>query len=234
MIGWPSLLYSHFVCLTLCSRDLRPVRVSKSSWTYWSVRLRRQRRCWRSQTQLAHQSSLWSRHIWKNWRYEKRCCLCYCCTFCVWTPGAFSLKRLGICVRWSCNKCHSNKKRRSKSNSSDSHFSLFLIWRTKHVCSVGCPTEKCVLMCSQVHLLKLSSLSPDLERVNELVYRLPVSDRDVKRLQSLNRSWATHSAHLTERFRYLKPSNFTCSTVNFEQSVTTFLQVKHPPRYVMA
>lgn len=55
----------------------------------------------------------------------------------------------------------------------------------------------------QVHLLKLSSLSPDLERVNELVYRLPVSDRDVKRLQILNRTWATHTAHLNERFRYV-------------------------------
>lgn len=59
-------------------------------------------------------------------------------------------------------------------------------------------------MCAvfQVYLLKLSSLSADLERVNDLVYRLPVSDRDVKQLQSLNRSWAAHSAHLTERFRY--------------------------------
>lgn len=55
----------------------------------------------------------------------------------------------------------------------------------------------------QVHLLKLSSLSPDLERINELVYRLPVSDSDVKRLQSLNRNWAVHTAHLNERFRYL-------------------------------
>ncbi|XP_074471039.1 nesprin-1-like isoform X4 [Sebastes fasciatus] len=56
----------------------------------------------------------------------------------------------------------------------------------------------------KVHLLKLSSLSPDLERVNELVYRLPVSDRDVKRLQSLNRAWAAHTAHLTERFSKLQ------------------------------
>ncbi|XP_026174038.1 nesprin-1 isoform X1 [Mastacembelus armatus] len=52
----------------------------------------------------------------------------------------------------------------------------------------------------KIHLLKLSSLAPDLERVNELVYRLPVSDRDVKRLQGLNRAWAAHSAHLIERF----------------------------------
>ncbi|XP_031731325.1 nesprin-1 isoform X8 [Anarrhichthys ocellatus] len=56
----------------------------------------------------------------------------------------------------------------------------------------------------KVYLLKLSSLSPDLERVNESVYRLPVSDRDVKRLQSLNRAWAAHSAHLTERFSKLQ------------------------------
>ncbi|XP_039981881.1 nesprin-1-like isoform X4 [Xiphias gladius] len=56
----------------------------------------------------------------------------------------------------------------------------------------------------KVHLLKLSSLSPDLERVNELVYRLPVSDRDVKQLQSLNRAWAAHCAHLTERFSKLQ------------------------------
>ncbi|KAG7275371.1 hypothetical protein CRUP_007927 [Coryphaenoides rupestris] len=52
--------------------------------------------------------------------------------------------------------------------------------------------------------LKLSSLSPDLERLNELAYRLPLSDRDMKRLQGLNRSWASHSAHLTERFSKLQ------------------------------
>ncbi|KAG7255824.1 hypothetical protein CRUP_009519 [Coryphaenoides rupestris] len=56
----------------------------------------------------------------------------------------------------------------------------------------------------KVHLLKLSSLSPDLERLNELAYRLPLSDRDMKRLQGLNRSWASHSAHLTERFSKLQ------------------------------
>ncbi|KAK0149352.1 Nesprin-1 [Merluccius polli] len=56
----------------------------------------------------------------------------------------------------------------------------------------------------KVQLLKLSSLSPDLERLNELAYRLPLSDRDMKRLQGLNRSWASHSAHLTERFSKLQ------------------------------
>ncbi|CAL9692474.1 unnamed protein product [Knipowitschia caucasica] len=56
----------------------------------------------------------------------------------------------------------------------------------------------------KIELLKLSSLAADLERVNDVVYRLPVSDTDIKQLQSLNRSWAAHSAHLTERFSKLQ------------------------------
>ncbi|XP_068610253.1 nesprin-1 [Brachionichthys hirsutus] len=56
----------------------------------------------------------------------------------------------------------------------------------------------------KAHLLKLSSLCPDLEHVNELAYRLPVGDRDVQRLQGLNRAWAVHSAHLAERFSKLQ------------------------------
>uniref|UniRef100_A0A3B4YE87 Spectrin repeat containing nuclear envelope protein 1 n=1 Tax=Seriola lalandi dorsalis TaxID=1841481 RepID=A0A3B4YE87_SERLL len=71
--------------------------------------------------------------------------------------------------------------------------------------SVGSPELHVVqTLKNNIHLLKLSSLSPDLERVNELVYRLPVSDRDVKQLQSLNRAWAAHCAHLTERFSKLQ------------------------------
>uniref|UniRef100_A0A674A285 Spectrin repeat containing nuclear envelope protein 1 n=1 Tax=Salmo trutta TaxID=8032 RepID=A0A674A285_SALTR len=53
-------------------------------------------------------------------------------------------------------------------------------------------------------MCKLSSHSPDLERVNELAYRLPLNDREIKRLQSLNRAWTSHSAHLTERFSKLQ------------------------------
>ncbi|XP_061559702.1 nesprin-1 isoform X16 [Phycodurus eques] len=53
-------------------------------------------------------------------------------------------------------------------------------------------------------LSKLSSLSPDLERVNVLMYRLPLSDGDLKRLQCLNRAWASHSALLSERFSKLQ------------------------------
>ncbi|XP_057678025.1 nesprin-1 isoform X5 [Corythoichthys intestinalis] len=53
-------------------------------------------------------------------------------------------------------------------------------------------------------LSKLSSLSPDLERVNVVMYRLPLNDGDLKRLQSLNRAWTSHSALLSERFSKLQ------------------------------
>ncbi|XP_061127011.1 nesprin-1-like isoform X2 [Syngnathus typhle] len=53
-------------------------------------------------------------------------------------------------------------------------------------------------------LSKLSRLSPDLERVNMLMYKLPVSDGDLKRVQRLNRAWASHSALLSERFSKLQ------------------------------
>jgi len=52
-------------------------------------------------------------------------------------------------------------------------------------------------------MLKLSSLSPDLERLNELGYQLPLNDNEIKRLQNLNRSWSSDSARIIERFRYV-------------------------------
>lgn len=51
-------------------------------------------------------------------------------------------------------------------------------------------------------MLKFSSMASDLERLNELAYRLPLSDSEIKRMQNLNRNWATISAHTTERFRF--------------------------------
>lgn len=51
-------------------------------------------------------------------------------------------------------------------------------------------------------MLKFSSMSPELERLNELGYRLPLNDSEIKRMQNLNRSWSTGSAQTTERFRY--------------------------------
>ncbi|MCJ8736789.1 hypothetical protein PDJAM_G00016450 [Pangasius djambal] len=53
-------------------------------------------------------------------------------------------------------------------------------------------------------MLKFSSMAPDLERLNELAYRLPLSDSEIKRMQNLNRNWATISAQTTERFSKLQ------------------------------
>ncbi|TSO25166.1 Nesprin-1 [Bagarius yarrelli] len=53
-------------------------------------------------------------------------------------------------------------------------------------------------------MLKFSSMSSDLERLNELAYRLPLSDSEIKRMQNLNRNWATVSAETTERFSKLQ------------------------------
>ncbi|KAJ8270593.1 hypothetical protein GJAV_G00116870 [Gymnothorax javanicus] len=53
-------------------------------------------------------------------------------------------------------------------------------------------------------MLKFSSLSPDLERLNELGYRLPLSDKEIKLLQNLNRTWSATSAQTTERFSKLQ------------------------------
>jgi len=50
-------------------------------------------------------------------------------------------------------------------------------------------------------MLKFSSMSPDVERLSELGYRLPLNDSEIKRMQNLNRSWSTTSAQTTERFR---------------------------------
>lgn len=50
-------------------------------------------------------------------------------------------------------------------------------------------------------MLKFSSMAPELERLNELGYRLPLNDSEIKRVQNLNRSWSTASAQTTERFR---------------------------------
>lgn len=50
-------------------------------------------------------------------------------------------------------------------------------------------------------LLQFSSTAPELERLNELGYRLPLSDAEIKSLQNLNRTWTAASTQTTERFR---------------------------------
>ncbi|KAJ7400746.1 hypothetical protein BTVI_102513 [Pitangus sulphuratus] len=50
-------------------------------------------------------------------------------------------------------------------------------------------------------MLKFSSMAPDLDRLNELGYRLPLNDKEIKRMQNLNRHWSLISSQTTERFR---------------------------------
>ncbi|TRY57107.1 hypothetical protein DNTS_023982 [Danionella cerebrum] len=56
----------------------------------------------------------------------------------------------------------------------------------------------------KTQMLKLSSLSPDLERLNELGYQLPLNDNEITRLQNLNRSWSLNSSRAIERFSKLQ------------------------------
>uniref|UniRef100_A0A8C3T368 Spectrin repeat containing nuclear envelope protein 2 n=1 Tax=Chelydra serpentina TaxID=8475 RepID=A0A8C3T368_CHESE len=48
------------------------------------------------------------------------------------------------------------------------------------------------------HMLELSAVSPDIENLNEVSFRLPLSDFTVKKLQSLNRQWAQKTATALE------------------------------------
>ncbi|XP_030905633.2 nesprin-1 isoform X2 [Melopsittacus undulatus] len=53
-------------------------------------------------------------------------------------------------------------------------------------------------------MLKFSSMAPDLDRLNELGYRLPLNDKEIKRMQNLNRHWSQISSQTTERFSKLQ------------------------------
>lgn len=53
-------------------------------------------------------------------------------------------------------------------------------------------------------MLQFSSMAPDLDRLNELGYRLPLNDKEIKRMQCLNRDWTMVSSQSTERFSKLQ------------------------------
>lgn len=58
-----------------------------------------------------------------------------------------------------------------------------------------------ISLARQRDLLKLNALSPDLDLLNELSYRLPLSDLVSRRLQTLNRRWAAASSLALEQCR---------------------------------
>ncbi|XP_010787485.1 nesprin-1-like, partial [Notothenia coriiceps] len=71
-------------------------------------------------------------------------------------------------------------------------------------------------------MLRFSSLSPELDRVTELGYRLPLNDPEIKRLQSLNRSWSSASAQTTERFSKLQA--FLLQQQSFLEKCETWME----------
>ncbi|KAG5277589.1 hypothetical protein AALO_G00119350 [Alosa alosa] len=56
-------------------------------------------------------------------------------------------------------------------------------------------------------LLRLSGWCPDLERLNQLGFRLPLTDVHIKRMQRLNLRWNTHTAHTMEEYSRLQASH---------------------------
>uniref|UniRef100_UPI0037E92F69 nesprin-1 isoform X2 n=1 Tax=Semicossyphus pulcher TaxID=241346 RepID=UPI0037E92F69 len=71
-------------------------------------------------------------------------------------------------------------------------------------------------------MLKFSSMAPELERLNELGYRLPLNDSEIKRMQNLNRSWSAASAQTTERFSKLQ--SFLLQQQTFLEKCETWME----------
>ncbi|XP_061480140.1 nesprin-1 isoform X3 [Rhineura floridana] len=71
-------------------------------------------------------------------------------------------------------------------------------------------------------MLKFSSVAPDLDRLNELGYRLPLNDKEIKRMQNLNRHWSTISSQTTERFSKLQ--SFMLQQQTFLEKCETWME----------
>uniref|UniRef100_A0A8C6V408 KASH domain-containing protein n=1 Tax=Naja naja TaxID=35670 RepID=A0A8C6V408_NAJNA len=71
-------------------------------------------------------------------------------------------------------------------------------------------------------MLKFSSVAPDLDRLNELGYRLPLNDKEIKRMQNLNRCWSVISSQTTERFSKLQ--SFMLQQQTFLEKCETWME----------
>uniref|UniRef100_A0A8C7ULC6 Spectrin repeat containing, nuclear envelope 1b n=1 Tax=Oncorhynchus mykiss TaxID=8022 RepID=A0A8C7ULC6_ONCMY len=71
-------------------------------------------------------------------------------------------------------------------------------------------------------ILRFSSMAHDLERLNELGYRLPLDDIEIKRMQNLNRSWSAANAQTTERFSKLQ--SFLLQQQTFLEKCETWME----------
>ncbi|XP_052606910.1 nesprin-1 isoform X17 [Peromyscus californicus insignis] len=71
-------------------------------------------------------------------------------------------------------------------------------------------------------MLRFSSMAPDLDRLNELGYRLPLNDKEIKRMQNLNRQWSLASSQTTERFSKLQ--SFLLQHQTFLEKCETWME----------
>ncbi|XP_026643178.1 nesprin-1 isoform X9 [Microtus ochrogaster] len=71
-------------------------------------------------------------------------------------------------------------------------------------------------------MLRFSSMAPDLDRLNELGYRLPLNDKEIKRMQTLNRQWSLMSSQTTERFSKLQ--SFLLQHQTFLEKCETWME----------
>ncbi|XP_009867463.1 PREDICTED: nesprin-1, partial [Apaloderma vittatum] len=72
-------------------------------------------------------------------------------------------------------------------------------------------------------MLKFSSMTPDLDHLNELGYRLPLNDKEIKRMQNLNRQWSLISSQTTERFSKLQ--SFLLQQQTFLEKCETWMDL---------
>ncbi|XP_068007808.1 nesprin-1 isoform X2 [Melanerpes formicivorus] len=72
-------------------------------------------------------------------------------------------------------------------------------------------------------MLKFSSMVPDLDRLNELGYRLALSDKEIKRMQNLNRHWSQISSQTMERFSKLQ--SFLLQQQTFLEKCETWMDL---------
>ncbi|NXF38127.1 SYNE1 protein, partial [Nyctibius bracteatus] len=72
-------------------------------------------------------------------------------------------------------------------------------------------------------MLKFSSMALDLDRLNELGYRLPLNDKEIKRMQNLNRHWSLISSQTMERFSKLQ--SFLLQQQTFLEKCETWMDL---------
>ncbi|XP_072485533.1 nesprin-2 isoform X2 [Notamacropus eugenii] len=73
-------------------------------------------------------------------------------------------------------------------------------------------------------MLELTALSPDMEHLNEVSFKLPLSDIDIKTLQNLNRKWSQATATAVEKCSELQGTGFNENFLHKCEKLIQFLE----------